>query len=253
MWSQILAAAASLLIGGCMADNSSNGGTHADARRGELAARVSDRAVAATSPTTGLRKLTVRGSEPMLLYVPESYRHDRPMPLVLMLHGAGGVPRESIDLVRRHADTFGFIILAPGSQAATWDIIAKRAYGTDVAAIDTALAQVFEDYAVDRGRIAVAGFSDGASYALSLGLTNGSLFSHVIAFSPGFMAPAREQGKPRIFISHGVQDRVLPIEQCSRRLVPSLKRRGYEVSYTEFPDGHIVPTEIAAKAFSTLG
>lgn len=32
-----------------------------------------------------------------------------------------------------------------------------------------------------------AGFSDGASYALSLGLPNGNLFSHIVAFSPGFM------------------------------------------------------------------
>jgi phospholipase/carboxylesterase len=28
-----------------------------------------------------------------------------------------------------------------------------------------------------------------ASYALSLGIANGNLFSHVLAFSPGFLAP----------------------------------------------------------------
>ena len=58
-------------------------------------------------------------------------------------------------------------------------------------------------YAFDPAHIAVGGFSDGASYALSVGITNGDLFTDVIAFSPGFMAPARQQGKPRLFISHG--------------------------------------------------
>jgi predicted esterase len=34
--------------------------------------------------------------------------------------------------------------------------------------------------------LAVSGFSDGASYALSIGPANGDLFTHVMAFSPGF-------------------------------------------------------------------
>jgi poly(3-hydroxybutyrate) depolymerase len=47
---------------------------------------------------------------------------------------------------------------------------------------------------VDPQRICVSGFSDGASYALSLGLANGDLFTHVAAFSPGFMRPPCTQG-----------------------------------------------------------
>ena len=45
-----------------------------------------------------------------------------------------------------------------------------------------------------------------ASYALSLGIANGNLFSHVLAFSLGFLAPASQTGSPRIFVSHGTQD-----------------------------------------------
>lgn len=51
------------------------------------------------------------------------------------------------------------------------------------------LLQVLSNYAVDTTRLGVGGFSDGASYALSLGLTNGDLFTHVIAFSPGALYP----------------------------------------------------------------
>jgi phospholipase/carboxylesterase len=94
----------------------------------------------------------------------------------------------------------------------------------------------------------VSGFSDGASYALSLGLANGELFGDVLAFSPGFMAPAALAGKPRIFMSHGVDDRVLPIDRCSRRIAPQLRAHGYDVDYREFPGPHVVPPEMGTAA-----
>jgi phospholipase/carboxylesterase len=100
--------------------------------------------------------------------------------------------------------------------------------------------------------MAVGGFSDGASYALSLGLVNGSLFRHVIAFSPGFMDPPTTSGKPAIFVSHGTADRVLPIDKCSRRIVPLLKSAGYKVDYREFEGGHTVPPELAKAAYESL-
>ena len=98
----------------------------------------------------------------------------------------------------------------------------------------------------------MTGFSDGASYGLSLGLTNGDLFTHLIAFSPGFMAPATKRGKPPIFVSHGTHDGVLPIERCSRRIVPQLDREGYEVRYREFDGTHTVPRSIARDALEWL-
>jgi phospholipase/carboxylesterase len=114
--------------------------------------------------------------------------------------------------------------------------------------INRALARTFSRYAVDSSRVAIAGFSDGASYALSLGITNGDLFKRVIAFSPGFMAPAEQRGKPSIFISHGKSDKVLPIDKCSRRIVPQLQRAGYAVRYREFDGSHILPDEISQEA-----
>jgi phospholipase/carboxylesterase len=125
------------------------------------------------------------------------------------------------------------------STGPTWDVV-LGGFGADVARIDRALRRVFRRCSVDPDRIAVAGFSDGASYALSLGLANGDLFRHVIAFSPGFIAPAPAHGMPTVFISHGTRDPVLPIEQTSRRIVPDLRRAGYDVRYREFDAGHAV-------------
>ena len=99
------------------------------------------------------------------------------------------------------------------------------------------------------GKSRSAGSPTAPTYALSLGLDNGSLFTHVIAFSPGFTANRRPQGRPRIFISHGKSDNVLPIDACSRRIVPQLEDAGYAVTYKEFDGPHTVPEPIAQDAF----
>ena len=241
--------ALALLLGACMpAADKSAAAPVANHARGELGARPLPGGHAGAA---GEHEIAIPGAEPALLYVPASYRRDAPMPLLLMLHGAGGTARHSVDLASRYADRFGFIILAPASRASTWDVIAARAYGSDAAAIDAALAQSFAAYTVDRSRVAIGGFSDGASYALSLGLANGELFGRILAFSPGFVAPGRQAGRPQIFISHGVADRVLPIEATSRRIVPRLRDAGYAVAYEEFRGGHIVPAELASRAFES--
>lgn len=109
-----------------------------------------------------------------------------------------------------------------------------------MAAIDHALGDAFSSYAVDPARVAVCGHSDG------------ELFSHVIAFSPGFAAPPRQEGSPRLFLSHGTLDGWLPVGRCSRRIVPRLERAGYDVTYREFDGPHVVPPRIGREAAAWL-
>jgi phospholipase/carboxylesterase len=217
---------------------------------GRLRARpVGYPARAAGFAPAGLRPLGVSTARGGYLYVPAAYRTGGPAPLVLLLHGAGEDARDGLALLRQQADTAGLILLALTSRGPTWDLIVGRGrYGPDVASIDLALESVFSRYAIDPARIAVGGYSDGASYALSLGITNGHLFTHVLAFSPGFMVPAGRKDAPRIFVSHGTSDGWLPIDRCSRRIVPQLERAGYEVRYREFEGGHVVPPEIGREA-----
>jgi phospholipase/carboxylesterase len=168
-------------------------------------------------------------------------------PLVVLLHGAGGRAGNALPILGRQAEREGALLLVPDARASTWDVL-RDGYGPDVRFLDRALERVFARHAVDPARIALAGFSDGASYALSLGLGNGDLFTHLIAFAPGFAAPEVQVGRPRIFVTHGLRDEVLPIAQCSHRLVPLLGRSGYDVTYREFPDGHVVPVDLADAA-----
>jgi phospholipase/carboxylesterase len=192
----------------------------------------------------GLRGLGLGGARDGFVYAPEGYEHTRRAPLALMLHGAGGDARQGISLLREFADESGLILLAPDSRGATWDVI-EGGYGPDVSFINTALELTFSRYSVDASRVAAGGFSDGASYALSLGVANGDLFTHVLAFSPGFMAPPTLVGRPRLFVSHGRFDRVLPVDVCGRRVATQAQRAGYEVEYVEFEGPHTVPREVA--------
>jgi phospholipase/carboxylesterase len=192
----------------------------------------------------GLRPLGLGEERDGLLYVPEGHAPGRRWPLVVMLHGAGGTARRSVDRLLPLADELGLLLLVPESRDRTWDVLVGG-YGPDVRFIDAALERVFADYTVDPSKLAVEGFSDGASYGLSIGIANGDLFTHILAFSPGFMAPPSQEGAPRIFVSHGVRDQVLPIDYCSRRLVPQLRAAGYDVRYDEFDGPHTVPPEIA--------
>ncbi len=201
-------------------------------------------------PTAGGERGLLRLESPprdAALYVPRSYDPERAAPLLVMLHGAGGGAANIVQLVKPHADRHGIIILGPQSAGATWDLI-EQDLGPDVARIDALLETLFSTYRIDASRVAVGGFSDGASYALSLGIMNGDLFPHVVAFSPGFMAPRVQNGRPRFFISHGEDDRVLPIDRCSRRIVPQLRSAGYEVEYRAFDGGHSGPSDIARDA-----
>jgi phospholipase/carboxylesterase len=191
----------------------------------------------------GLMHLDFGESRDGLLLVPAAYQVEKPAPLVLSLHGAGGNAHHGLHLLQQVAEERGFLLLAVDSRGSTWDVI-RGSYGPDVEFINRALERVLGLYAVDAERVAIGGFSDGASYALSLGISNGELFRHILAFSPGFAAPDTQQGEPRVFISHGTQDRVLDIDRCSRRLVPQLKRARSDLTYREFDGPHTVPPEV---------
>ncbi|MFC4020010.1 alpha/beta hydrolase [Micromonospora sp. GCM10011542] len=216
-------------------------------RHGRLTARP--RTPVAPAPA-GLVPLTDADGDPLaMVYAPEPAADGAPYRLVLLLHGAGGSARQGLDLLLPVADAHHLLLVAPQAAASTWDLIAEG-FGVDVRRIDGLLANVFDGYPVRD--VTVGGFSDGASYALSLGLTNGDLVDTVLAFSPGFAAPLVTHGKPRVFVSHGVDDRVLPIDVCSRRLVPRLHSLGYDVTYEEFPGAHEVPIPVRDKATTWL-
>lgn len=206
---------------------------------------------ATTSAKAGTHPLGLgEGGRDGVLHVPDGLAPG-PAPLMLLLHGAGGTGRRQLGRMIDAINKAGVVVLAPDSRGATWDAIRGR-FSDDVAFIGRALEKTFNAVAVDPDRLTIAGFSDGATYALSLGLLNGALFTRIAAFSPGFGIDGPPAGKPKIFISHGTNDRVLPIDRCSRAIVPVLEARGYQVTFREFSGGHEIPATVRAEAFGWM-
>jgi phospholipase/carboxylesterase len=207
--------------------------THAEPAKGPLA--------------PGRHRLGIDAERDAVLFVPAGLDERAAVPLFVMFHGAGGFPEKVLPFIEAHAEREKFLVLAPHSTYPTWDIVIGG-HGPDLERLQQALVQVTSHYRIDREHLAFAGFSDGASYALSTGITNGDIASHVIAFSGGFMSIFQQEGAPEVFIAHGLVDEQLPIETSGRANATRLKAAGYNVQYVEFNGLHAIEPVIVGLA-----
>lgn len=222
----------------------------------ELTARPPAAPIANSDKRNGV--LTLAGGA--YAYLPKGLT-GKPAPLLVSLYGAGGQPNQVLEVYKPYADQYGFILLIPVSAKGTWDMIedlksrlgvelnVQPRYGKDLKAIDTALADVFTKVAVDPQKVGIAGFSDGATYALSVGTANPDLFKTIIAFSPGPAFVGRNVAGQHIFISHGEGDKVLSFAN-SRGNAARLRVKSAQVVFEKFAGGHEVPKDIREKALA---
>jgi phospholipase/carboxylesterase len=200
------------------------------------------------APRLGLSSLGLGSGRDGLLYVPTTYA-GTPLPLFVALHGAGGSAKFWQGSYPTRAESRGFVLLAPDSRYSTWDMFAVGYPGADVRFLDEALQYTFARCRIDPARVLLGGFSDGASYALSLGVHNGDLFTHLVGYSPGIYGPpGAVVGQPRVWISHGTQDTVLPFVNTRDQIVPALIGENLDVTFQEFDGGHEVPAAISESA-----
>jgi len=255
--------AAGLLLTGCAGGvGSCSGGIGSIGFGGDAAAAtaVSDGRLLSRPPktppplplgVTGAQRITLNEGRDGIMYVPRGVTG--PVPLFVLLHGATGSAAGITARLDAYAlaEELKMVVLAPDSRGRTWDAVGGH-FGPDVAYIDRALRSVFLYVPIDPKRIAIGGFSDGASYAISLGLQNGDLFTHVAAFSPGFYVANERRGRPRFYVSHGRRDEILPYEATSAKIVPALEADGYTVRFKAFDGPHTVPAAIAREAFEWI-
>ena len=193
------------------------------------------------------------------LYRPASVEASR-RPLIVLLHGAGMSGRAFLENLRGEADRCGCLLLSVQAGGATWDTIGRvaragagrvtpdRLYGDDVGRVERALAAALKADDADRRAVILAGFSDGASYALSLGLANPRMFRGVVAIAPGFhLEPAAINPRQRLFVAHSPQDRILPFERTREGTVTPLKRAGFDIRFRPFDGGHRVDRKVLAE------
>jgi len=195
----------------------------------------------------GRHPLVIADERDAVLIVPEGLQTGAPVPLLVMFHGAGGSADKVLPFLIEHAQLRGFLLLLPQSQFPTWDLVIGG-NGPDLERLELALREVASRFALAPTQLGFAGFSDGGSYALSIGMTNGDVASHVMVFSAGFMSVFQQNGAPRIFIAHGLQDEQLPIETSARPHVARLKAAGYDVTAVEFKGPHHIAPAVVTLA-----
>lgn len=183
------------------------------------------------------------------LYIPRIARIRTPLPLLVLLHGGGG-RKENYRHVFPLSEEFGVVMLSLDARDNTWDGV-DSPFGPDVVFMDSALKYVFERVAIDPRRIALGGVSDGGFYALSVGMANGDLFTHLVAVAAGYFEhPSPPIGSPRMFLGHGTRDPVYSVASTRDRIVPALRDEGYDVTYYEFDGPHDLPIPVARVALN---
>ncbi|KQO70749.1 esterase [Methylobacterium sp. Leaf87] len=205
----------------------------------------------ATPLPPGRHALGLFDNRDAVLVVPEGLAPGRPVPLVVLFHGGGGSAERILPMLEAHAAAEGFLLLAPQSLFPTWDLVIGG-HGPDRERLSVALAAVAARFPLDPARLVFAGHSDGGSYALSLGLANGDVVTHVVASSAGFLSVHLQVGAPRIFVSHGTRDEQIPIDRSARVHVARLRAAGYAVTAVEYDGPHAHQPEIVAQAVAFL-
>ncbi|MDP3509690.1 MAG: PHB depolymerase family esterase [Candidatus Melainabacteria bacterium] len=153
---------------------------------------------------SGFRSLSLAthdGRRTYLAYIPSSYDAKKSLPLVLMLHGGGGTGRAAIWETgwADKAESEGLVVAFPNAMPpdATlashfsrnpqlWNDGSGRFFSEqkavdDVAFINATLDDLINRYAIDRKRIFVTGFSNGASMSFRVGA---ELSSRIAAIAP---------------------------------------------------------------------
>ena len=183
---------------------------------------------------TGVVALERQGSRAVLL-TPERIDRTRRYPLVTVLHGAG---RQDELLARVYADEAqrrGALFLIPRSYDPTWDLLVGGA-PHDLEFLGHLYGSIYARYPIDPARQGLVGYSDGASYALAVGLSNPRVFAAVAGWAAGFLAidtAALRPGdpKPRVLLEYGTNDPIFPFEMVALPNRAALERLGYAVTF----------------------
>jgi len=181
------------------------------------------------------------------LYIPEDYSPDKPLPLIVALHGGYGRGSEYVWTWLRPARSGGYAILAPKSLGDTWDMSVPS---YDTRSVVRMFDEVAREYAIDRSRVYLTGLSDGGIFTYILGLERSQLFRGLAPVAGALhmvvdqmLREGRGKDTPFLVI-HGVHDFIFPVT-FTRQTCNLLTQIGYNVKYEELPDwGHAFPYSI---------
>ena len=163
------------------------------------------------------------------LAVPADYDASRPRPLVIALHpGGGGTPYYGDGFMRSiffpGLSELGPIMIAPDAPDGNWiNARAERA-------VLALMAATIDEFAIDRRRILVMGFSLGGRGAWYLSARQTDRFTAAIVMAGRSEEALADLGRIPTYVIHSRDDQVVPFVQAEDR-VRALERMGRPVTF----------------------
>ena len=176
-----------------------------------------------------------------VVFVPPSYKGDKPFPVVLFLHGSGSTGTDGkkqvsgiAAAIRRDEKKFPAIVVFPQSQKRSW-----RADSEDGKRAMEILAEVEKQYKVDSKCIYLTGLSMGGFGTWSLAAAHPEKWAAIVPICGGGDPRQAEKIKNiPCWCFHGDADPTVKVD-LSRNMIKALKAAGGDPKYTEYPGvGH---------------
>jgi pimeloyl-ACP methyl ester carboxylesterase len=145
--------------------------------------------------------------------IPPTYRHDHPSPVLVYLSGAQGFAVDGVDTAQDSVAPTDYIVVYPHAGEYWW--LPEMAIR-----VDAVMHDLFEQFAVDRDRVYISGFSNGGTGALYMASMWPQRFAAVVSqMGAGVCIEPVKYGLPNltnlpIFFLHGEKDPLIP-PQCS--------------------------------------
>ena len=206
------------------------------------------------APVTTNESLFLRrthASMPYRLLVPRGYDAKKRYPLLVYLHGGGGIGTDNARQIRggngqildrfvREQAAFPSFLLVPQSSGEGW---ADRA---QLAKVPEVIAAVEKQYSIDSRRIYVGGQSLGGFATYSLVSARPQLFAAAFVLcGAGDVSRASTLARVPFWIFHGSADRIVSVD-AAQKMRDALRRAGGIALYTEYRgEGHQIWPHVA--------
>jgi predicted esterase len=200
---------------------------------------------------TGFVRIEHEASSAILL-TPDEIDRGRRYPLFTVLHGAGRQDAALAKGYRHEPARRQALFLIPRSVEPTWDLIAGSER-RDLDFLEYAYDLIYRRYPIDPLQQGLIGYSDGASYALSVGLCNASMFRALMVWAAGFLVldpPTAEAfrrsspsgARPRVYLEYGTHDELFDFQQVALPMRENLEKAGLDVTFSVDEGGRHWPS-----------